>query len=214
MNHVIFLFIICVKYIFSQNRGREHMSTDYTNVNINRTINLSKNIFTIETRILIKSMKVDPIYSYRLPLLKNSSQYLINIDAKFKSVNEDEQIKLKISKQYKHGEDIFDYYEINFKSDPMNYEEERILTIREDYFERLAMLPKKISLKDSQLVVLSDSINHVSFYPTSNQVTNVILPDSKTEVMYYYFYLVNILKLILLEIRKLLNIHLIDNSNL
>ena len=214
MNHVIFLIAICVKFIFSQNRGREHMSTDYTNVNINRTIDLSSNIITVESRILIKSMKVDPIYSYRLPLFKNSSQYLINIDAKFKSLNEDEQIKLKISKQYKHAEDIFDYYEINFKSEPMNYEEERILIIREDYFERLNMLPKRISLKESQLVVLKDTINHVSFYPTSNQITYVILPDSKTEVMYFNFYIVNIQRQTLLEIRILSNILLIGNSNL
>jgi hypothetical protein len=128
-------------------------------------------------------MKVDPIYSYRLPLLKNNSQNLINIEAQFKSLHDEENLKLKLTKQYKSEKDNFEFYEINFKSEPINFEEERILIIKEDYFESLAMLPKKIGLKDDQLVVFKDSINHVSFYPTLNTFTYVILPNAQTDIM-------------------------------
>ncbi len=65
----------------------------------------------------------------------------------------------------------------------MNYEEERILIITEDYFERLELLPKKISIKEDQLVVFEDTINHVSFYQTNSQNVKVILPKERTEIM-------------------------------
>jgi hypothetical protein len=128
-------------------------------------------------------MKVDPIYSYRLPMLKNNSQNLINIEAHFKSLHDGENFKLKITRQYKSEKDNFEFYEINFKSEPINFEEERILVITEDYFENLAMLPKKISLKDDQLVVLKDAINYISFYPSLISYTYVILPNSQTDLM-------------------------------
>jgi hypothetical protein len=182
MNHVILLFLI-IQYVLSQNRNREHFSNDYTNLQVNRTIDLSSNIISIKTNILIKSMKVDPIYSYRLPLLKNNSQNLINIKAYFKSLHDGENLNLKISKQYKSEKNNFDFYEINFKSEPINFEEERLLVINEEYFESLAMLPKKISLKDDQFVVLKDSINHISFYPSANCYTYIILPDAQTDLM-------------------------------
>ena len=56
------------------------------------------------------------------------------------------------------------------------------------------MLPKKISLKDDQFVVLKDTINHISFYPSSNCITYVILPNAQTDLMYYVNNIVNILK--------------------
>jgi len=184
-----FCFAILLAYIldviYSQrSRGREHTSNDYVNLSINRTIDLSNSITHITSHILIKSMKVDPIYSYRLPLLKNSSRALVNLAAKLKSASGDEEvISLKVTKQSLPVEDIYDYYEVNFQSEPMNYEEERVLIINEDYFERLEMLPKKITLKDDQLVVFTDSMNHVSFYQTNTQMTTVILPRERTEVV-------------------------------
>ena len=182
-------FTILLAYIFDliysqRSRGREHTSNDYVNLSINRTVDLSNSIIHITSQILIKSMKVDPIYSYRLPLLRNSSRTLVNLAAKLKSVSGDEEvISLKVTKQSSQVEDIFDYYEVNFQSEPMNYEEERVLIIYEDYFERLEMLPKKISLKEDQLVVFTDSINHISFYQTNTQRTTVVLPREKTEVV-------------------------------
>jgi hypothetical protein len=183
MNHYILLLIAFIKVILSQ-RNREHMSTDYANLSVNRTIDLTSNIVRIETHILIKSMKVDPIYSYRLPLLKNSTRNLINIDARFESQTDNEVIKLKLSKEHnKQNEETFDFYEISFKSEPMNHEEERMLVITEDYFERLELLPKKIALKDDQYVLFKDSVNHISFYPTTQQYVKVKLADPKTQVM-------------------------------
>ena len=129
-------------------------------------------------------MKVDHIYSYKLPILKNSSKQLTNIAATLKSTSGDEEIVgLKVSKQSVAVEDVFDYYEISFKSEPMNHEEERILIITEDYFERLQMLPKKITLKEDQLVVFTDSVNHISFYQTNSQKTVVIVPHERTEIV-------------------------------
>jgi hypothetical protein len=185
----LFLLFIIIEIIKSQrNRGREQTSNDYINLMVNRTIDLSNSITHITTQIIIKSMKVDPIYSYRLPLLKNSSRQLINLNARLKSTSENEEvISLKVSKQNQQlTDDHFDYYEINFKSEPMNYEEERILIITEDYFERLNLLPKKITLKEAQLVVFTDSVNHISYYQTNEQSTVVLLPSERTDIKYKY----------------------------
>jgi hypothetical protein len=183
MNLILLLIIYIINTTITH-RVREHMPTDYTNQSVNRTIDLTSNIIRIETQILIKSMKVDPIYSYRLPLLKNITKNLIHIDARFESQSDNEIIKLKITKDHsKQSDDKFDFYEINFKSEPMNFEEERILIITEDYFERLEMLPKKIALKDDQSVLFKDTINHVSFYQTVSQYVKVRLLDPKTQVV-------------------------------
>ena len=53
----------------------------------------------------------------------------------------------------------------------------------EDFYERLEMLPKKITLREDQLAVFKDTINHVSFYQTNSQRTKVILKKEKTEVV-------------------------------
>lgn len=169
-----------------RSRGREHTKDDYINLQANRTVDLSSSILHITTNILIKSNKVEPIYSYRLPLLKNSSRYLINIAAKLKSTSGEEEVtNLKVTKSGQQSEDYLEYYEINFKSEPMNYEEERILIIKEDYFERLQLLPQKITLKEDQLVVFSDTINHLSFYQTNTQSCVVLLPRERTDVKDY-----------------------------
>jgi hypothetical protein len=188
------LFIVVDIIVSKKNRGREHSFNDYINLQVNRTIDLSESIIHFRSQILIKSMKVDPIYSYKLPILKNNSKYLINLEAKLKSPSGDEEIiSLKVTKQTYPLEKNYDYYEINFKSEPMNYEEERILIISEDYFERLNLLPKKIHLKDDQLVVFTDSVNLISFYQTNTQKTTVILPHERTEVVYVIkiYFLVN-----------------------
>jgi hypothetical protein len=122
-----------------------------------------------------------------VPILKNASRYLINLSAKLKSAAyEDEVIRLKVSKQSYQSESPFDYYEVDFKSEPMNYEEERVLILTEDYFERLEMLPKKISINEDQLVLFEDTINHVSFYQTLTQRVKVMLPRERTEIMYEF----------------------------
>jgi len=90
---------------------------------------------------------------------------------------------LKISKQSYVNDENFDFYEINFKNEPINHEEERIIIIVEDYYERLDMLPKKITLREDQYVVFKDTINHVSFYQTNYQNTKILLRKEKTEVM-------------------------------
>jgi hypothetical protein len=182
---ILFLSLYLLELIMSQNnRGKEHTSNDYLNLEVNRTIDLSNSIMHITSRILIKSMKVDPIFLYRFPILKNSTKHLINVGAKLKSSSgDDEVLNLKVTKQSLPADNIFDYYEVNFKSEPMNYEEERILIINEDYYERLSLLPKKISIKDDQLVVLTDSVNHISFYHTKSHNTVVYLPHERTEIV-------------------------------
>ncbi len=99
-------------------------------------------------------------------------------------MNDEDEIKLKISKQSYVNDDNFDFYEINFKNEPINHEEERIIIVNEDYYERLEMLPKKISLREDQLVVFKDAVNHISFYQTNNQRTKILLRNGITEIMY------------------------------
>jgi hypothetical protein len=172
-------------FLSQRTRGREHSSNDFVNVKITRTVDLSYSILTVSSEILIKSMKVDPIYSYRFPILKNSSKSLINVEAKVKSTaGDDEVIALKVSKQSFVSSDEYDFYEINFKSEPMNYEEERVLIITEDYYDRLELLPKKITIKQDQYVVYSDTLNHVSFYQTNSQNIIFKLPTERTEIVY------------------------------
>jgi len=93
-----------------------------------------------------------------------------------------EDIKLKISRQSYVTDENFDFYEINFKNEPINYEEERYITVVENFYERLDMLPKKITLREDQLAVFKDTVNHVSFYQTHSQRTEVVLKEEKTQV--------------------------------
>lgn len=182
---LIFLFFFLSNIFLAQRgRGREHNSNDFVNLSVNRTIYLKNSVTYSETYLQIKSLKVDPLYSYRYAILKNNSKHLINISAKLINVhNENEEIKLKMSKQSYVSDDTFDYYEINFKNEPINYEEERYIYVVEDYYEKLEMLPKKISLRENQYAVFTDTINQVSFYETSNQIIDVMLRKAKTEVM-------------------------------
>jgi hypothetical protein len=178
------LFLLSQLTISQRSRGREHTSNDYLNLSVNRTIDLQNSVISIKTKILLKSLKVDPIYSYRYTVLKNNSKNLINIQATLVNPNsEGDNIKLKIAKQSYVSDENFDFYEINFKNEPINYEEERFVTVVEDYYERLDMLPKKIMLREDQLVVFKDTINHVSFYQTNFQMLKVLLKREKTEVM-------------------------------
>lgn len=186
MNQLFYFLLFLLSHIINsqRSRGREHTSNDYINLSVNRTIDLRNSVISVKNRILLKSLKVDSIYSYRYAVLKNNSRSLINIQATLvNSIHEGEDIKLKISKQSYVGDENFDFYEINFKNEPINYEEERYITVVEDYYERLDMLPKKIMLREDQLVVFKDTINHVSFYQTNYQLTNIILKKDKTEVM-------------------------------
>jgi len=187
-NHIYFfifsLTFLADLFLSQRSRGREHNSNDFTNLSVNRTIFLKNSVTIIESYLQIKSLKVDPLYSYRYAILKNNSKHLINISAKLiNTQNENEEIKLKISKQSYVNDDTFDFYEINFKNEPINYEEERFIYISEDYYERLEMLPKKIGLRDNQYVVFKDTINQVSFYQTNNQIVDVMMEKAKTEVV-------------------------------
>jgi hypothetical protein len=185
LSPLLFLVMSVFHYIVAhKSRSIEQSSTDFINIQVNRTIDLTRLIIRIESKILIKSKKVDAIYSYKLPLLKNSTRNLVSLSAKLQSASdENDLLKLKINKQKSSTHEELDFYEINFKSEPMNYEEERYLIITEQYFAKLGLLPKKISLKQDQLVVFSDTINHLSFYTTNNQQIIVELPSERTEIM-------------------------------
>ncbi len=196
MREIITLTLFLFSYLFSlihsqHNRGRENNPNDYVNLNLNRTIDLSNNIIKTETRILMKSLRIDPIYTYKFPIVKNNTKNLVFLTASIMSTGEYENITLKISPLRERSNE-FEFYEFNFKTEPMNYEEERILLITEHYYDKLEMLPKKITLTQDQLVVYTDSINHVSFYNTTNQQTQVLLPSSKTDVI--DFTLTNVVK--------------------
>jgi len=182
---IIFILSLLYSFIYSQKKGgRENSSGDYVNLNIVRNIDLTNNIIKVETKILIKSLRIDPIYTYKLPIIKNNTRSLVLLKASVMSTGDHENITLKISPLREKSSD-FEFYEFNFKTEPMNHEEERYLLITEHYSEKLEMLPKKISLTQDQLVVFSDSINHVSFYPTNTQQTIVNLPSEKTDVIDY-----------------------------
>jgi len=184
------LLILCsviYSVITQKYRGKEPASTDFVNLQAGRTIDLTKLVIKIETRLLIKSNKVDTISSYKFPLLKNSSRHLIDIHAQMKSSEEESDILTpRISKVNSNIDDEYDYYNIDFNSEPMNYEEVRVLTIIQEYSERLELLPKKMTIKENQLVVFSDTINFLSFYTTNNQKTLVKLPFENTELMYKF----------------------------
>jgi hypothetical protein len=41
-------------------------------------------------------------------------------------------------------------------------------------------------LKEAQLVVFTDSVNHISYYQTNEQSTVVLLPSERTDIKYKY----------------------------
>jgi len=83
MNQIFYFLIFLLSQIINsqRSRGREHTSNDYVNLSVNRTIDLMSSVISIKTKILLKSQKVDPIYSYRYTVVKNNSKSLINIQA-------------------------------------------------------------------------------------------------------------------------------------
>lgn len=179
-----FIFLISalflkISFIVSY-RGIEHSSNDFFNTRVDRKINLSQNIITIANKINFKSNKPDAAYAYRYAILKNNTKTLIYINAVLRSTGEGD-ISLKLDKV--KGNDHFDYYDISFKNYPVNYEEERSILVTERYFEKVQPLPKKIKLKEDQLVVLEDTINLVSFYETETQATNVEFINEKINIL-------------------------------
>ena len=164
-------------YIQSQN--------DFQNLQVNRTIDLRNHIVKITSKVLIKNLKIDPINSYRFPLLKNQTKSLLSLEAKMSTLeDEDQSFALKIHKQQKTNDDFL-LYDLTFRSEPMNHEEERLLIITEYYSDQYVLLPKKIALQEDQYVVFSQTQNFISYYETLNQKTKVKLPVNKNKVLGY-----------------------------
>lgn len=178
------VFLNLLVQIFTQGRRVEFSANDFVNSDVRRTIDLSKTIIKIETSVMIKSHRVDPIFSYRFPLLKNHSHVLVYIKASLKSADGREEVSgVKVNKLNRIVDDTYDFYEVNFKAEPMNQEEERLLILTEHYSGRLELLPKKVTVKEDQLVVFKDSQNYVSVYTTNDQRTEVIFPNENTEIL-------------------------------
>ena len=162
--------------------SNDYSMTDFENLSAKRSISLKNKIIRVENEVLIKSTKVDPLYSYRYILNKNASQSLIHLSAKMSPENQ-EPIELEIKKNSEDADYI--YYDISLKDFPMNYEEERTLVVKEDYFEKLQFYPKKIQIKDDQYALYKDSLNYLSAYQTNQQETVVTLPNEKTSIVKY-----------------------------
>lgn len=167
-----YILIIGIIHVLSQYSRKELTSNDIINEKVNRTIDLTENIITVKTEVLIKSNKNDALTAYRHLILKNNSLSLIHISAELKSTSGEESINLKIIEKSSDSK-LFNFYDLTFNTEPMNYEEERVLVLNEHYFGRLDLLPKAIDIKGDQNVVLSDSINFVSFYMTMDQVSTL-----------------------------------------
>lgn len=178
---LLFLIPIIVK---GYQKESNHQSTDFTNQKVNRIVKLQGNIVRITNEIVIKSEKIDPSYSYKFPILKNHSDYLIYLNVKIKSDFENEEVSNIKLKQINSDNDMFNFYEIGFKSEPMNNEEERIVIIEEHYFKKHELLPKKIGLKEDQLLVMQDTVNHISFYPSKTQHVEFHLHAETANIMY------------------------------
>jgi oligosaccharyltransferase complex subunit alpha (ribophorin I) len=130
-------------------------------------------------------MKIDPVNTYRFTLLKNQTKNLLHVEAKMLAILEEEtSIDLKIHKQLKSNDD-FAFYDMSFRSEPMNHEEERILIVTEYYTNQYELLPKKITLLEDQYVVFQNTQNYISFYNTLTQKTKVKLPVNKSKVISY-----------------------------
>ena len=162
--------------------SNDYSMTDFENLSAKRSISLKNKIIRVENEVLIKSTKVDPIYSYRYILNKNASQSLIHLSAKM-SLENQEPIDLEIKKSSEDADYI--YYDISLKNFPMNYEEERTIVVKEDYFEKLQFYPKKIQIKDDQYALYKDSLNYLSAYQTNQQEIVVTLPNENTSLVKY-----------------------------
>ena len=187
VNHILLycfsFFVYLSNFVYSKS-GMNHLNTDFENIQVNRTIDLNNHIVKVESRILVKNNKIDPANSYRLPLLKNITKNLLYLEAKMSAVEEETEITLKIHKQHKTNED-FVYYDLSFRSEPMNNEEERIIIISEYYSDQFELLPKEIYLTDNQYVVFHSTKNFISFYKTKQQTTRVSLPIEKNKILSY-----------------------------
>lgn len=158
---------------------------DFINTDVVRTIDLRNLIVKIKTKIFVKNMKVDPISQYRMVLLKNYTKSLLNIEAKMSLSEEDsESIKLKVNKQHKSS-DEYVYFDLSFRTEPMNHEEERVITITEYYSDQYELLPKKIYLTENQYVVFNNTKNYISYYTTNKQKTKIKLPVEYNKIINY-----------------------------
>ena len=97
--------------------SNDYSMTDFENLSAKRSISLKNKIIRVENEVLIKSNKVDPLYSYRYILNKNASQSLIHLSAKMSPENQ-EPIELEIKKNSEDADYI--YYDISLKDFPMN----------------------------------------------------------------------------------------------
>lgn len=161
-------------------------TNDFYNLELHRSIDLSNHIVKIETYIVIKNNQISPIDFYRLPLMKNLTNNLLHIEVSMSAVEDsDEEIKISKHKQ-QQANNNYTYYDITFRGDPMNNQEERILKIKEYYSNQYEMLPKNIYLTDNQYVVYNGYVNSVAFYKTGKQITTIILPElNKEDVLFY-----------------------------
>lgn len=166
----------------------DHSNDDFTNINVNRTINLVSNIVEVTTSIQIRNNQVDPADVYRVPYFKNNTSNLLFIEASMKSVDEEDEtnIKIKVHKQHAAHEN-FTFYDLSFRSEPMNHEEERLIVIKEYYYNQYEMLPKSITLLEDQLSLYRGVYNFISFYETLEQTTRFVLPNltGKSKVIGY-----------------------------
>eukprot|EP00340_Litonotus_pictus_P001748 CAMPEP_0170516410 /NCGR_PEP_ID=MMETSP0209-20121228/2625_1 /TAXON_ID=665100 ORGANISM="Litonotus pictus, Strain P1" /NCGR_SAMPLE_ID=MMETSP0209 /ASSEMBLY_ACC=CAM_ASM_000301 /LENGTH=425 /DNA_ID=CAMNT_0010801277 /DNA_START=227 /DNA_END=1501 /DNA_ORIENTATION=+ len=109
---------------------------------------------------------------------------LLHLEAKMTAMEEETSINLKIHRQQKTDQD-FHFYDFTFRSEPMNYEEERLIVITEYYSNQFDLLPKKIALIEDQFVTVDNTQNLISFYETQQQRTKIKLPVSKNKVLTY-----------------------------
>ena len=96
MKSISILFFLLLSIVLTKG-ANDYSMNDFENLNVKRSINLKNKIIRVENEVLIKSTKVDPIYSYRYILNKNASQSLIHLSAKM-SLENQEQIDLEIKK--------------------------------------------------------------------------------------------------------------------
>jgi hypothetical protein len=177
-----FLFIFSYfEQIFTQYGKKEINNNDIINLKMTRSIDISKNIIKIANEVLIKSNKNDVLSTYRLPLARSENKFRLHLNAYMKSTHEDEQIDLKM--QHSNSDADYDYWDLNFYSDPMNFEEERILIIDEHLYGNMQMLPREITLLDNQNSLLNMSLNLISFYATNKMEVKVKLPNMGTKLM-------------------------------
>ena len=169
--------------IISKYQKVEHNSEDFINLKVNRTVSLMENIVEITTEILIRNNQVDPADTYRLPILRNNSGNLLFIEAHMSSTDQgdDSLIKLKTHKQHESNPD-FIFYDLSFRKEPMNNQEERLLKIKEYYQNQYDMLPKTIYLTEDQFSVFTGNYNYLSFYETTEQKTRFYLPNTSEKV--------------------------------